>query len=57
MTKRRYRWPEEAKFLVPDGVRKHFQEGIGARGRVLHEAWWSQFEDYRSQYYAVAENG
>jgi len=57
LTKRRYRWPEEAKFLVPDGVRKHFQEGIGARGRALHEAWWNQFEDYRSQYYAVAENG
>src|SRR5881296_3830921 len=57
LTKRRYRWPEEAKFLVPDGVRKHFQEGIGARGRALHEAWWNQFEDYRSQYCAVAENG
>src|SRR5213594_2139526 len=57
LTKRRYRWPEEAKFLVPDGVRKHFQEGIGARGRALHEAGWNQFEDYRSQYYAVAENG
>jgi transketolase len=57
LTKRRYRWPEEAKFLVPDGVRKHFQEGIGARGRALHEAWWKQFEDYRSKYDAVAENG
>ena len=57
LTKRRYRWPEEAKFLVPDDVRKHFQEGIGARGRALHEAWWKQFEDYRSKYDAVAENG
>ena len=24
LTKRRYGWPEDAKFLVPDGVREHF---------------------------------
>src|SRR5262249_5625444 len=24
-TKRNYGWPEDAKFLVPEGVRKHFQ--------------------------------
>jgi transketolase len=57
LTKRRYRWPEEAKFLVPEGVREHFQQGIGARGRMLHEAWWNQFENYRSQYSELAEDG
>ena len=31
-TKRAYGWPEDAQFLVPDGVREHFAEGIGARG-------------------------
>ena len=30
--KRGYGWPEDAKFLVPDGVREHFAAGIGARG-------------------------
>ena len=30
--KRFYGWPEDAKFLVPDGVREHFAAGIGARG-------------------------
>ena len=25
LTKRRYRWPEEPKFLVPDGVHEHFR--------------------------------
>src|SRR5213592_2277646 len=30
--KRFYGWPEEEKFLVPDGVQEHFQEGIGKRG-------------------------
>ena len=31
-TKRAYGWPEDAQFLVPDGVREHFDEGIGGRG-------------------------
>ena len=33
LAKRSYGWPENAKFLVPAGVREHFQEGIGRRGR------------------------
>ena len=36
LAKRHYGWPEDAKFLVPDGVREHFQAGIGARGQALH---------------------
>src|SRR6267142_1784497 len=31
LTKRNYGWPEDAKFLVPDGVYEHFQSGIGKR--------------------------
>ena len=27
-----YGWPEDAKFLVPDGVREHFAAGVGKRG-------------------------
>ena len=57
LTKRRYRWPEEAKFLVPDGVREHFQAGIGSRGEELHAEWWAKFEEYRRQYPELAENG
>jgi transketolase len=38
-TKRAYGWPEDAQFLVPDGVRERFAEGIGARGAELHAAW------------------
>ena len=49
LTKRRYGWPEEATFLVPDGVREHFQAGVGARGRALQQAWWAKFEIYRHQ--------
>ena len=29
-TKRLYGWPEDAEFLVPDGVYEHFAAGIGA---------------------------
>src|SRR4051794_31566422 len=38
-TKRAYGWPEDAQFLVPDGVREHFAEGIGRRGAELSSAW------------------
>ena len=38
-TKRAYGWPEDAQFLVPDGVREHFDAGIGARGRELRAEW------------------
>src|SRR5216684_1411426 len=33
LTKRNYGWPEDAKFLVPDGVYEHFQAGVGKRGK------------------------
>ena len=37
--KRFYGWPEDAQFLVPDGVREHFDQGIGVRGKKLHQTW------------------
>ena len=55
LTKRNYGWPEDAKFLVPDGVYKHFQGGIGKRGRELSQAWQALFEDYRKQHPALAD--
>ena len=48
LTKRFYGWPEDAKFLVPDGVREHLRDGIGRRGHELHEAWQARFEEYGS---------
>src|SRR5215470_2172080 len=36
LCKRAYGWPEEAKFLVPDGVYDHFAAGMGARGSEAH---------------------
>lgn len=46
-TKRAYGWPEDAQFLVPDGVYEHFAEGIGARGRRLRTDWEELVERYR----------
>ncbi len=57
LAKRHYNWPEDAKFLVPDGVREHFQSGMGARGQALHRAWWAMFEEYRRQYPELADQG
>ena len=57
LTKRRYGWPEDATFLVPDGVREHFQAGIGRRGHALHTAWWAKFDAYRQHYPDLAEHG
>ena len=46
LTKRSYGWPEDAKFLVPDGVYQHFAQGIGARGAAARRDWTKLFEDY-----------
>ncbi|HEX5509975.1 MAG TPA: transketolase [Pseudolabrys sp.] len=55
LAKRSYGWPEDAKFLVPDGVREHFQNGIGQRGRSLREAWLQRFDTYRNEYPELAD--
>src|SRR3954454_21242609 len=46
LTKRNYGWPEDAKFLVPDGVYEHFRDGIGKRGRELNQAWQGPLREY-----------
>jgi transketolase len=48
--KRFYGWPEDEKFLIPDGVREHFAAGIGARGAKLRADWIVRFEHYKEKY-------
>ncbi len=50
LTKRFYGWPEDAKFLVPDGVRENFHDVMGKRGQELSSQWNSLFGKYRAQY-------
>jgi transketolase len=54
LTKRAYGWPDEARFLVPEGVREHFAAGIGARGAQEHRAWTARFEAYRRAFPGLA---
>ncbi|MGD0759322.1 MAG: transketolase [Candidatus Sulfotelmatobacter sp.] len=55
LVKKFYGWPEDAKFLVPEGVYEHFQEGIGKRGRDLRTQWDKNFADYSKQYPDLAQ--
>ncbi|MGO9085708.1 MAG: transketolase [Candidatus Sulfotelmatobacter sp.] len=55
LVKKFYGWPEDAKFLVPDGVRENFRGGIGKRGRDLHAQWSKLFEQYSQKYPELAE--
>lgn len=41
--KRAYGWPEDAQFLVPEGVRAHFDAHLGRRGAQLRAAWEQEF--------------
>jgi len=54
LTKRSYGWPEEAQFLVPDGVREHFAAGVGARGAEARSRWTKLFASYRAAYPELA---
>ncbi len=56
LTKRNYGWPEEAKFLVPEEVPDHFNQGIGARGAELRTAWMGRFAEYQAQYPELADH-
>ena len=44
LTKRVYGWPEDAKFLIPDGVYDNFQSGIGTRGKAERDRWSAKFK-------------
>jgi transketolase len=48
-TKRAYGWPEDAQFLVPDGVRERFAEGVGERGAELHQEWEDRLDRYKRE--------
>jgi transketolase len=55
LVKKFYGWPEDAKFLVPDGVLETFRNGIGKRGRELREKWEAQFKEYGKKFPQLAD--
>ncbi|MFQ5849707.1 MAG: transketolase, partial [Candidatus Binatia bacterium] len=56
LTKRNYGWREDAEFVVPSGVREHFRDGMGERGRALREAWMTKFGEYKGHFPELADH-
>jgi transketolase len=54
LTKRNYGWPEDAHFLVPDGVMENFAAGLGRRGLQLRTAWEAMLERYKKDHAELA---
>ena len=54
LAKRHYGWPEDSQFLVPDGVREHFDAGVGRRGRALQAEWAKLWKAYGGKYPQLA---
>ena len=56
LAKKNYGWPEDAKFLVPDGVREHFDErDWQARRRTAGGSGEALFDEYGKKYPDLAE--
>jgi transketolase len=54
LTKQAYGWPEDAQFLVPDGVRERFDATLGARGAKQFAAWTEVLAAYRKAFPELA---
>ncbi len=54
LVKRAYDWPENAQFLVPDGVVARFTDGIGQRGGKARSEWEALFAKYRERFSDLA---
>ena len=46
-TKKAYGWPEDAQFLVPEGVKEAFGSAVTDRGWPLRAAWEATLDRYR----------
>ena len=55
LAKRFYGWPEDAKFLVPEGVPEHFRNALLERNRKIRDTWHARFGRYREKYPELAE--
>ena len=55
LTKKNYGWPENAKFLVPEGVQENFERLLGKRGGAAREAWAGKFAGYKAKHPDLAD--
>ncbi|GAC1431034.1 MAG: transketolase [Terriglobales bacterium] len=56
LVKKFYGWPEDAKFLVPEGVEESFRQGVGKRGHELQTSWKKLFSEYSKKYPDLADH-
>ncbi|QDU88711.1 Transketolase [Pirellulimonas nuda] len=54
LTKEAYGWPTDEKFFVPEEVKKHFADTLGARGAKSYAEWQKQFVAYKQEHAALA---
>jgi transketolase len=54
LVKKFYGWPEDAQFLVPDGVYDQFKNGVGKRGAEAQAAWNSKYAQYKTKFPELA---
>ena len=50
LAKRSYGWPEDAEFLVPEGVRDYFEGGLRDRNAERRADWLKLMEAYRAEH-------
>jgi transketolase len=55
LAKKYYGWPDGATFSVPDGVYEHFQKGIGTRGKMLRDDWFTRISEYKTKHPDLAD--
>jgi transketolase len=53
-TKQAYGWPQDAQFLVPDGVASSLGDPMRAKGGKLRADWAANFARYRAQFPELA---
>ena len=56
LTKAAYGWPEDANFLVPEGVMAHFNSTLGKRGASAREDWDALLKRYQTEHPQLAAN-
>ena len=56
LTKKNYGWPEDAKFLVPEGVPENFARVLGQRGRASRDGWMANVAEYTTEYPDLAKH-
>jgi len=55
LVKQNYGWPEDSKFLVPDGVYDQFKNGVGKRGAEARAGWTTKYAEYAKQFPQLAD--